>query len=381
MGLFGRGMEDPRSEEMAEMIAGTAAGDVRAETRLYGRLWPILFGYCFDRLGDAMDAEEAAQSSIAEIMERANQIRFPQRPWRYCRLVARKHCDRRIRKAVIHTTDLTDAADEVRQDPLSQFLANTDRQRALGALRSLNERLRTVLVLYYLNDHRITEIASFLGITTGAVKKRLVDGRKRLRRILSMVEGTMRDFRDLSRLSDRAIQRLLREIPEETLAGVIRGLIPEIRALIERNVSQRVLDRLKNASPDAGATEEAVVLFWRTLDALIDAGEVAPGARSDSKGSEAVVDAIAKGRGERDRAEWLRICLNELSVKARKHGLFALRHDAVRAGDPLLAAGLRALVDGTPPRQIAERLDTVSEGAEKGIVTEAILAIQEGRAL
>ncbi len=53
------------------------------------------------------------------------------------------------------------------------------------ALFSLNKEYRLTIVLYYLEDYSIEEIAKIMRIPIGTVKSRLNRGRKSLRRIMS----------------------------------------------------------------------------------------------------------------------------------------------------------------------------------------------------
>jgi RNA polymerase sigma-70 factor (ECF subfamily) len=59
-----------------------------------------------------------------------------------------------------------------------------EREHVRAGLQKLPERYRRVLVLHYLEDLSVAEIASILGQAEGSVKVQLLRGRRRLRRIL-----------------------------------------------------------------------------------------------------------------------------------------------------------------------------------------------------
>jgi RNA polymerase sigma factor (sigma-70 family) len=315
---------------------------------------------------------------MVEIIQRVAEIRIPAAVWSYSRLVAKKHCDRLTRKRNFETVSFAELPDGSRHDPLSEFLELEERRRVVDTLWTLSPRLREVLVLYYLDDYRTGEIAAFLEISVEAVKKRLADGRWKLRGMMAMVEGVMRDFRDLIKLGDRAIQRLLREVAEEDLGRVLHVVIPELRAKLEQNLSPRRLEGLRRIPRRDDKAKESVKQFWVILDKLLDTGEIELARREIPQGAEVAVPAIMSGPGQKDRAMWLRQALHELSIKARKHGLFALEQDAECSTDALLTEGLRALVDGTPPETIRARLKSFGNGDIERIVEEGILALQEG---
>ena len=363
------------------ILQGAVAGERRATNQLYSRLWPMVFGYCYHRLRRSSDASDAALDALEEIIRRVAEIRTPAAVWGYSRLVAKKHCDRQTRKRRVETVADVELADSSRPDPLATFLEQEERRRVVDVLWSLGPRLRSVLVLYYLDEYRTNEIAAFLGISLGAVKKRLSDGRKKLRGMMAMVEGVMREFSDLVKIGNRNMQKLLRELHVEDLGRVLHVVGPELRAMLEQNVSARALERLRQIAPDEDKAKGSVERLWRVVDALLDRGEIGFVPRADKKGGEELVPAIANGPGQADTETWIRQALHELSIKARDYGLFALEHDAENSPDALLAEGLRAVVDGMPPDLVRQRLRSLGKGGTDTIVEEGILALQQGEIL
>ena len=66
---------------------------------------------------------------------------------------------------------------------------NTDYSDLYKALNSLKEELRLPVILYYIEDFSIKEIAQILEISEGAVQKRLARARGKLKRDLQESEG------------------------------------------------------------------------------------------------------------------------------------------------------------------------------------------------
>lgn len=372
---------DERGTAIEAILEGVRAGSVRSANQLCARMWPLVFGYCYHRLRQAASAEDAAQEAMLEIVRRAGEVRVPAALWSYSRLVARKHCDRQTRRKRAETAELTELPDPRRPDPLAEFLAKDERRRVVDALWSLSPGLRVAMVLYYLHQERTAEIAAFLGTSVEAVKKRLSDGRKKLKGRMAMVEGVLRDFGGLVRMSNRNVQKLLRELEAEDLGQVLHVVVPELRAKLESNVSRRTLARLRAVRRDDERGKAAVDRFWRAVDAMLERGVIdfSPGGEPPEAGEPVAAMAIEPGR--KDREAWLRRALRELSAKARRYGLFSLEGDAGRCPDPLLREGLEAVVDGVPPEEIRSRLRVRGRGEHERIVEEGVLAIQQGKAL
>ena len=64
----------------------------------------------------------------------------------------------------------------------------TDYSDLYRAVNSLKEELRMPVILYYIEDFNIKEIAQILEITEGAVQKRLARARGKLKRNLQESE-------------------------------------------------------------------------------------------------------------------------------------------------------------------------------------------------
>jgi len=130
-------------------------------------------------LGDRREAEDVAQEAFARALARWSRLRRYDQPGAWVRTVALRlaiDSARRARRGVRATVAL--AAQRRPDDPEpSDALPFT----ALGAaLRTLPLRERHVIVLHYLADLPVAEIARECGLPSGTVKARLAAGRKRL---------------------------------------------------------------------------------------------------------------------------------------------------------------------------------------------------------
>ena len=72
---------------------------------------------------------------------------------------------------------------------LEQVLARDEAGAIAEAVRALPMKQRSVVVLYYYQEYRISEIAKILGCLEGTVKSRLHTAKKQLRRMLADESG------------------------------------------------------------------------------------------------------------------------------------------------------------------------------------------------
>ena len=77
------------------------------------------------------------------------------------------------------------ADNAVTDSPIAQILKNERNQAIIQAVRSLDYRQRTVVILFYYNELGTREIASVMECMEGTVKSRLFHARKNLRSVLN----------------------------------------------------------------------------------------------------------------------------------------------------------------------------------------------------
>ena len=96
----------------------------------------------------------------------------------------------------------------------------------------------------------------------------------------SEVHGKMFLFEDIVRLSDRSVQRLLRELDHEVLRMAIKQAGDEIKELVFRNMSERAAESMKEDlelldNPRASEMEEAQQTAAEVCRRLLASGEIA----------------------------------------------------------------------------------------------------------
>lgn len=143
-----------------------------AVIRRYGN---VLFRLCLITLGNAHDAEDAVQETLLRYLQRSPEFENEEHEKAWLIKVAVNQCRDILRYKRRHPI-----ADK---EAITEFTEERDESGILEALLTLPERFRLVLILYYVEEYSIREIASAIGRSTSAVKMRLQKGRKMLEEV------------------------------------------------------------------------------------------------------------------------------------------------------------------------------------------------------
>ena len=171
------------ASELATAIGRFAAGDAGPE-ELVALGTPICRRYA-RRLVEPAAVDDVVQESLIELVGSADRLRQPGAAEIWLWLIVRKQAERHRRRLRLPlpldlSIDLPAAGDG---PELALLRAEQDLvvRRALQAARDPDRRL---LVLRYAGDWTDAELAELLGVTPGAIRKRLHDARRRLRPVL-----------------------------------------------------------------------------------------------------------------------------------------------------------------------------------------------------
>lgn len=176
-------------EGEARWIQAARAGDARAYGELVAAYERPVFNLAYRMLGNAGDAEDAAQESFLKAY-RALGSYDPRRPFSTWLLsITAHHCIDRLRRRRMHEVSLDGLAawrwpsvDAVDPDHSAELADEGDRiQRLLSAL---TEDYRLIIVLRYWHDLGYEEIAEVTGLTVSAVKSKLHRARNQLAALL-----------------------------------------------------------------------------------------------------------------------------------------------------------------------------------------------------
>jgi RNA polymerase sigma factor (sigma-70 family) len=195
-----------------ELVQKAQGGDLEAFGWLVDRFQDAVFGTAYALVGDFHSAQDLAQESFLQAWSKLGTLRDPDRfPGWLCRLT-RNCCVDHLRRRGARPLPLegNDPASSAPSAPERLERAEI-RQSVLAAIRSLSEPNRLATTLFYIDGYSVDEVADFLDVPAGTVKRRLYDSRKRLKeRMLAMVEGELKGARPGPELRDGVMREISR---------------------------------------------------------------------------------------------------------------------------------------------------------------------------
>jgi RNA polymerase sigma-70 factor (ECF subfamily) len=154
--------------------------------RFFAAVYPRLVRQLFAVVGDVGEAEDVVQEAFARAAVRWQRIRGYDNPEGWVRRVALNQARSNLRRTRRMLAAL------VRVGPLAEVAElSPDATAVAVAMRGLSLRHREALVLYYVVQLSIEEMAEQLGIPKGTVKSRLARGRARLAHQLGEHQGEL----------------------------------------------------------------------------------------------------------------------------------------------------------------------------------------------
>ena len=144
-----------------------------AAERAYDAHAAQLYRVAYALLQSRESAEDAVQDAFARYLAHTGTFRDAEHEKAWLFKVASNTCLDMLRYRQKHPMEKLD---------LAQYLpAKTEQPEILEVLLELPEKYRLVLILYYVEGYRISEIAEIIRKTPSAVKMRLQKGRKLLK--------------------------------------------------------------------------------------------------------------------------------------------------------------------------------------------------------
>ena len=166
------------------LLRGAAAGDPRSVRRLLDEAGPVVYGFVFARVaGNDAVAQDLVQETILEAVRSAQSFRGDSALSTWMCAIARRRLARHYeteRRQEVTRRGLTVVENED-EDAEEEVERHDEVVRALGRLSPLH---RQVLVLKYLDERSVAEIANEMGRSAVQVQSLLQRARDGLRRAL-----------------------------------------------------------------------------------------------------------------------------------------------------------------------------------------------------
>lgn len=134
-----------------------------------------LFRICLIMLGNSHDAEDAVQETLIKYLQKTPDLKDKEHEKAWLIKVASNKCKDMLRFRARHATAGIES--------ICEFMRDSSDSGILEALMTLPEKFRIVLVLYYVEQYKIEDIAGVIGKSVSAVKMRLQKGRRLLKEI------------------------------------------------------------------------------------------------------------------------------------------------------------------------------------------------------
>ena len=162
------------------VVARAIAGDRDVLEDILAALQRPLYRYISRLLTQRETAEDALQEVLFRICRKIVWLRDPEllRPWAF--RIASRECFRQLRSEKRRGEEILDL--DTLETGASESILQEWEPRLLDWVDELPPASRAVIVLHYLEEMTLHEVAAVLDISPGTVKSRLAYGLARLRR-------------------------------------------------------------------------------------------------------------------------------------------------------------------------------------------------------
>lgn len=216
-----------------DLVQRAQRGDAAAIGDLFSRYWRAARAAAFGITGEFASAEDAAADAFRHALTALASLRDPDRFGAWLRtIVVRKARASRSHPSMADAS----AAGLADQDQLpdAALLQHEVAVLVQQASRELPEPLREAVALVYFEGYDTESAARFLDIPAGTLRRRLHDGRVRLR---AMVQQFLQEGRPGNAGRERQIEALQSMLDHGEIFQALRGALilrPPPRALIDR---------------------------------------------------------------------------------------------------------------------------------------------------
>ena len=161
-----------------------------------------IYSFCRHLTCNLQEADDLYQDTFLKAIELKAKIEEGKNPKSYLLSIALRIWKNRKRKfawrkriadvrSIVEEQDV--AGGSVELSPEEQFLEQEEQEAVRQAVKKLPDRLKAVVLLFYMEDLSVAQIAAVIKIPAGTVKSRLHQARKLLEKELEDVLNEKRD--------------------------------------------------------------------------------------------------------------------------------------------------------------------------------------------
>lgn len=171
-------------------VAAARAGEPAAWDALFRRYQLPLYAYARELLADDATALDVVQEAFVSAVRHLGSLREDDRFGAWLFGIAHQKCVQqwrrraRVARVLDEETALPEDAPAADPDPSEWLVQQEDREAFFSALGRLPEAQRAVLLLHFLEDFPLADIARITAVPLGTVKSRLHHAKLALRRLL-----------------------------------------------------------------------------------------------------------------------------------------------------------------------------------------------------
>ena len=172
----------------AELVNAVLDGEKQAFAVLVKRFERPARAVALDVLGDYHSAADVSQEAFVKAYEQLDRLRRPKAFGAWLMKITRRCALDSLRRRPKETRLETKIVTAI-EGPNGQL--DEDKQRLLATISKLPRSEKQVVMLRYLGDNSVKDVADIVGRSVGTVTKQLSRAHKRLRRILSETEAEL----------------------------------------------------------------------------------------------------------------------------------------------------------------------------------------------
>lgn len=132
----------------------------------------MLFRICLVMLGNESDAADAVQDTVVKYLQRTEPFESAEHEKAWLIQVSSNQCRNMKRFWRMHP--------KIQLEDLQHYVSDPESCGILEALMMIPEKFRIIMMLYYVEEYHMDQIAKMIGKSVSTVKMRLQKGRKLL---------------------------------------------------------------------------------------------------------------------------------------------------------------------------------------------------------